>query len=132
MTQGVGLTKVVEPDGNTLTFSTGGVKHSLGQEVAFLRDGLGRIEQIVLPDGRRRRYTYTPAGDLEIAVDTGADLVSFAYLPQAPHYLRDIIDPRGVRVRRSEYDDDGRLVAMIDAENGAWSTRTTSPPVSRG
>jgi RHS repeat-associated protein len=117
ITQGVGLTQVSEPDGNTLTYSAGGIKHSRGQEIAFLRDGQNRIEQIVLPDGRRRRYTYTPAGDLEIAVDTGADLTSFAYLPQAPHYLRDIIDPRGVRVSRNEYDDNGRLVATIDADN---------------
>jgi RHS repeat-associated protein len=116
ITQGVGLTKVSEPDGNTLTYSAGGIRHSKGQEVAFLRDGLGRIEQIVLPDGRRRRYTYTPAGDLEIAVDTGADLTSFAYLPAAPHYLRDIVDPRGVRVSRNEYNDEGRLVATIDAD----------------
>ena len=117
ITQGLGLTQVSEPDGNTLTYSAGGIKHSRGQEIAFLRDGQNRIEQIVLPDGRRRRYTYTPAGDLEIAVDTGADLTSFAYLPQAPHYLRDIIDPRGVRVSRNEYDDKGRLVATIDADN---------------
>ncbi|MEO8159926.1 MAG: RHS repeat-associated core domain-containing protein [Arenimonas sp.] len=116
LTQGVGITQVADPDGNTLTYSPSGIKHSLGQEISFLRDGQGRIEQIVLPDGRRRRYTYTPAGDLEIAVDTGADLTSFAYLPQAPHYLRDIVDPRGVRVSRNEYNDDGRLVATIDAD----------------
>ena len=28
----------------------------------------------------------------------------------------DIIDPRGVRVARNEYDDEGRIVAHIDAE----------------
>ena len=115
ITQGVGLTQVSEPDGNSLAYTAGGIRHSKGQEIAFLRDGQGRIDQIVLPDGRRRRYTYTAAGDLEIAVDTGLDLTSFAYLPQAPHYLRDIIDPRGVRVTRNEFDDDGRLVATIDA-----------------
>jgi RHS repeat-associated protein len=116
ITQGVGLTQVSEPDGNTLTYNAGGIHHSRGQDLTFLRDGQGRIEQIVLPDGRRRRYTYTAAGDLEIAVDTGLDLTSFTYLPQAPRYLRDIIDPRGVRVSRNEYDDNGRLVATIDAE----------------
>ncbi|MFA6984719.1 MAG: Ig-like domain-containing protein [Arenimonas sp.] len=116
VTQGVGISKIAEPDGNTLTFTRDGVKHSLGQEVRFFRDGQGRIEEVVLPDGARRRYTYTPGGDLEMAVDTGGDIVSFGYLAQAPHYLRDIVDPRGVRVSRNEYDDDGRLVATIDAD----------------
>jgi RHS repeat-associated protein len=117
LTQGVGITQVADTDGNTLTYSPNGIKHSLGQEVKFLRDGQGRIEEIVLPDGRRRHYTYTPAGDLEMSVDAGADITSFAYLAKAPHYLRDILDPRGVRVSRNEYDDDGRLVATIDADN---------------
>jgi RHS repeat-associated protein len=117
LTQGVGITQVADTDGNTLTYSPSGIKHSLGQEVKFLRDGQGRIEEIVLPDGRRRHYTYTPAGDLEMSVDAGADITSFAYLAKAPHYLRDILDPRGVRVSRNEYDDDGRLVATIDADN---------------
>ena len=116
VTQGTGISKIVDPDGNTLSFTRDGVKHSLGQEVRFFRDGQGRIEEVVLPDGARRQYTYTPGGDLEMAVDTGGDLVSFGYLARAPHYLQDIVDPRGVRVSRNEYDDDGRLVATIDAD----------------
>jgi RHS repeat-associated protein len=116
LTQGVGLRQVRTPDGQTLTYSKTGVKHSLGQELKFLRDGQGRIETVVLPDGKQLHYTYTPGGDLEMALDKGADITSFAYLPNAPHYLKDIVDPRGVRVSRNEYDDDGRLVATIDAD----------------
>ncbi len=116
LTQGVGINTVTDPDGNTLTYTRDGVKHSLGQEVKFVRDTQGRIQDIVLPDGRHRPYTYTAQGDLEMTVDTGGDITSFAYLARAPHYLKDIIDPRGIRVSRNEYDDDGRLVATIDAE----------------
>jgi RHS repeat-associated protein len=116
LTQGVGLRQVRGPDGQTLTYSKSGVKHSLGQELKFLRDGQGRIEQVVLPDGKKLLYTYQPTGDLEMAIDQGGDITSFAYLPNAPHYLKDIVDPRGVRVSRNEYDDNGRLVATIDAD----------------
>lgn len=116
LTQGVGITKIADPDGNTLTYTRDGVKHSLGPEMKFLRNTQGRIEEVVLPDGQRRRYTYTPSDDLEMAVDTIGGITSFGYLRRAPHYLQDIVDPRGVRVSRNEYDDDGRLVATIDAD----------------
>ena len=114
--QGLGITHLGEPDGNELTFNRDGVYHSRGAELRFLRDGQGRIDEIRLPEGGRRRYTYTNAGDLEMVVDEVEGITSFAYAATAPHYLRDIVDPRGVRVSRNEYDEDGRLVATIDAD----------------
>ncbi|MGH8030230.1 MAG: hypothetical protein ACREO3_09875, partial [Arenimonas sp.] len=116
LTQGTGIRQITALDGNTLTFSKSGVKHSLGLDLKFLRDGQGRIETVVLPDGKTLNYTYQPTGDLEMAIDKGGDITSFAYLPNAPHYLKDIVDPRGVRVSRNEYDADGRLIATIDAD----------------
>ncbi|MGH8029135.1 MAG: DUF6531 domain-containing protein, partial [Arenimonas sp.] len=116
LTQGTGIRQITALDGNTLTFSKSGVKHSLGLDLKFLRDGQGRIETVVLPDGKTLNYTYPPTGDLEMAIDKGGDITSFAYLPNAPHDLKDIVDPRGVRVSRNEYDDDGRLIATIDAD----------------
>lgn len=114
--QGHGILELTEPDGNALVFTHDGVQHSRGPELRFLRDGQGRIEEIRLPDGGRRHYTYSNAGDLEMAVDEVGGITSFAYDARAPHYLRDIVDARGVRVSRNEYDEDGRLVATIDAE----------------
>ena len=35
--------------------------------------------------------------------------------PSRPHYLTEVIDPLGRTGIRSEYDTDGRLIKMIDA-----------------
>ncbi|WP_282957368.1 hypothetical protein [Methylovulum psychrotolerans] len=39
LTEGVGLEKVQDPFGNTLTYSKNGIVHSAGLSVAFQRDG---------------------------------------------------------------------------------------------
>jgi RHS repeat-associated protein len=112
-----GLRRVTEPaTGHTLSWTASGVRHSTGVGIDFIRDGAGRITQLRLPDGETIDYTYTAAGDLETVADPIGGVTSFAYDARIPHYLRDIIDPRGVRVARNEYDDAGRLIATIDAD----------------
>lgn len=115
--QNFGVRRVVEPGGQSLTYSASGIQHSSGVGVQFVRDANGRIDDIVLPDGEVLSYTYTPAGDLESFADPLAQVTTFRYgLAAFPHYLSEIIDPRGVRAIRNEYDDSGRLVATIDAD----------------
>lgn len=117
--QAFGIQRIVDPAGNTITYTPQGVVHSTGVRVDFVRDAQNRITDIVLPDARRLKYSYNAAGDLAEFKDAGGNATKFGYLPSQrwPHYLQDIIDPRGVRAVRQEYDDDGRLVATIDADN---------------
>ncbi|MCB1555584.1 MAG: tandem-95 repeat protein [Xanthomonadales bacterium] len=117
--QDAGLKRVDDPGSNQfLTFSRDGVLHSTGVGIVFERDALGRIHTMRMPDDSTRHYAYTPQGELDQVVDQVGEITSFGYVstPAFPHYLRDIVDPRGVRVSRNEYDDDGRLVATIDAD----------------
>src|SRR5947209_1264532 len=37
-------------------------------------------------------------------------------LPQFPHYITSMENPLGIPVARDEYDDDGRLIAVVDAD----------------
>ncbi len=112
-----GIRKVTDLDGNSLTYSRDGVVHSSGVGVQFIRDSAGRIITIRLPDGNFIDYTYDAKGDLSAVVDQVGGVTRFGYLQgRFPHYLQDIIDPRGVRASRNEYDDNGRLIAHVDAE----------------
>lgn len=114
--QGFGVSRIVDPNANTLTFTEDGIHHSSGLGIDFVRDGAGRIEQILLPDGEMLDYVYDANGDLTAFSDERNNVTQFTYLGSAPHYLQDVIDPRGVRAIRNEYDSDGRMVAQIDAD----------------
>jgi YD repeat-containing protein len=109
--QNFGVRSIHEPNGNTLTFSESGITHSSGVAISFVRDGAGRITAITTPDGQQVRYAYTSAGDLISFTDRVGGQTRFTYA--AGHYLEDILDPRGVRAIRNEYDASGRLVAQI-------------------
>ncbi|WP_049722685.1 choice-of-anchor A family protein [Gilvimarinus polysaccharolyticus] len=111
-----GLHAVKDTADNQLTFSDTGIVHSSGEQIFFDRDIQGRIVALELPNGKKVNYDYSIAGDLAAVANAEAEVMQFDYLsPKNPHYLTDIIDPRGITVARNEYDDDGRLVARIDA-----------------
>jgi RHS repeat-associated protein len=116
--QGVGMRRVTDLDGNSVVFGPNGIEHSSGVGIQFVRDAEGRIAQMRLPDGGTLRYTYNNAGELVTVADPLARTTRFAYAAGAavPHYLRDIVDARGVRMSRVEYDASGRMVAHIDAD----------------
>jgi RHS repeat-associated protein len=108
-----GVTRVADPTGNAITIGPAGVVHSSGKSVAFQRDALGRITAITDPLGQVRSYEYDAAGDLEVVRDPAGGEVQHEYL--AGHYLSKITDPLGQVPVRTEYDEDGRLVAVVDA-----------------
>lgn len=117
LVQGVGIRKVTDLSGNTLTYGRDGVVHSSGVGIQFLRDSLGRITALRLPDGGFVDYEYDAAGDLTAVVDQVGNVSRFGYLQgRYAHYLQDIFDACGVRAARNEYDADGRLVAQVDAD----------------
>ena len=64
--------------------------------------------------GNSINYEYDYYGDLVKVTDQEGHVTRFTY--NSNHGLIDIIDPRGVKAVRNEYDDDGRIIAHIDAE----------------
>ena len=114
LNQNSGIETITEPNGNVLTFSEDGITHSNGKSVQFIRDDEGRITEIIDPMGASVTYDYDSYGDLvKISDQEGYD-TRFTY--EGNHYLKDIIDPRGVRATRNEYDESGSLIATIDPD----------------
>lgn len=108
-----GITRIEHDNGNALSIGDGGIVHSSGKSIAFARDEAGRIIRITDPLGNMLNYGYDVNGDLTSFIDQAANETKFRYDQQ--HNLLEIHDPLGNRAVRSEFDADGRLVAMIDA-----------------
>ena len=61
-----GLQSMTDRNGNELVFTPNGVMStSTTRSLAFVRDGAGRITEVVGPSGQRTQYAYSSAGDLE-------------------------------------------------------------------
>jgi RHS repeat-associated protein len=112
--QSSGVESITDPNGNTVTFTKDGIIHSAGKNITFKRDDQGRITEITDPKGNSIKYEYDHYGDLVKVTDQEGNSTRFTY--NSSHDLIDIIDPRGVKVARNEYDDNGRIIAHIDAE----------------
>ena len=108
-----GVEGIRDPNNNTITIGPGGITHSGGKSVTFTRDASNRITQISAPGGEIHRYAYSASGDLSQYTDAAAAITRYFY--NLSHGLIEIRDPRGMRPVRNEYDDNGRLVATIDA-----------------
>ncbi len=109
-----GITRIIDLNNNILTFGKNGIQHSSGKAVEFERDAQDRITAIIAPDGGKLSYHYDAAGNLSQMTDQLNADTRFSY--NSSHGLTDISDPRGIRVARNEYDDNGRLIAQIDAD----------------
>jgi len=107
------VSRVIEPNGNSLEFSLAGIEHSSGIGVDFERDTLGRITAITDPSGHTQHYAYSANGDLASHTDALGHTTRFFY--NARHGLVRIEDPLGNSAIRSEYDERGRLITLIDA-----------------
>lgn len=108
-----GVESITDTNGNVITFTENEVKHSDGKSIVFERDSENRVTKITDPYGKTVRYTYNSNGDLSAVTDKAGETTTFKY--DRNHYLTDIIDSRGIKVARNEYDDNGRLIATIDA-----------------
>ena len=120
------LESTVDPFGNELTYSQSGISSSSGVDIGMEYDAQGRINAIVDTDGSKVVYEYDSAGDLVSATDRLGNKTSYTYLTTPEHYLDEIIDPLGRNFAKSNYDDDGRLVSVTDA-NGVTSTFAFDP-----
>ena len=113
------LNLVKDPNANTLTYTNNGIVSSTGQKVVFERDTKGRITAVIDPLGNRIEYGYDARGDLVKVTDREKNATQFVYLYDVPHYLEEIIDPLGRTGIKTEYDENRRLVAMVDADGNS-------------
>jgi RHS repeat-associated protein len=109
-----GLQHIQDANGNTIDIGHDGIIHSSGKSVKFIRDYEDRIVNIIDPMGNSLSYEYDGNGNLIRFTDQEGSTTRFTY--NNTHGLVDIIDPRGVKVARTIYDDQGRVIAHIDAE----------------
>ncbi|QUY45864.1 putative Ig domain-containing protein [Acaryochloris marina] len=110
------LRQVADNNDNTLTFTDNGIVSSNGKSVTFERDAQGRIVAVIDPLGERIEYAYNATGDLVSFTDREDNVTQYEYdEPQRDHFLTEVIDPLNRSGVRSEYDDLGRLVKLIDA-----------------
>ena len=110
-----GLQLVTDLNGNQLVFGPGGIFHNSGLGVTFVKDGEGRILEVVDPNGNRLRYGYDANGDLATFTDRENNVTKFHYHAALPHFLETIKDPFGRQPIRNEYDAQGRLTRHTDA-----------------
>jgi YD repeat-containing protein len=123
-------------NGETLTFSSTGITSSSGgTNVAFVRDGQGRITQITDPAGKVYAYGYSGGGDLT-SVDLPDVATNVSYTYNTDHLLLTSTDARGNPEATATYYSDGRLQSITDALNQTTSyaynlttntTTTTNP-----
>ena len=122
-----GVERIEDRNGNSLTLGAAGITHSSGKTVTFHRDDQGRIVELVDPLGNVQVYRYSAAGDLVSHQDAAGNVTRFYY--DDGHFLLTSEDPLGRRPGRFEYDDDGRLVRLIDASGNV--TRIDGDAVGR-
>ncbi len=108
-----GVTRVEDPNGNTLDITPQGITHSCGASIEFVRDDEARIVEIIDPLGNPLRYQIDTRGDLAVTTDAEEHSTTFVY---DDHRIIDIIDPLGIHALRNQFDEDGRLVKVIDPQ----------------
>ncbi len=112
-----GIKKVMDPNGNSLTYSANGITHSSGKSITFHRDSQGRIERITDPAGHDYVYHYDAHGDLQYVENPALlETPSFDHWEYVydNHFLTEIHDPMMRRVLKNHFDASGRLYAQED------------------
>jgi len=117
------------PGGERIEITDSGIrsydaKGAMVNEVQFLRDDQGRITAIIDPKGDQKiTYEYSAAGDLIAVTNSKTGKVELTYLdaPEAPaHYLKSIIDHRGVTAIDVAYDYvTGRITGITGADGSS-------------
>ncbi len=111
-----GVQSIEDTNGNIVTFDDSGFKSNNGKNLVFERDNENRITKITAPDGHSKEYSYDENGNLSDVKDERGNVVSFKY---KNHLLKDIIDPNGVAISRNIYDNDGRLIEVVDGNRNS-------------
>lgn len=107
-----GIQSITDKNGNQITVDKNGITSSTGKSITFTRDSEERIISATDLSGNATRYVYDNNGDLVEVINPLDQSVKFVY--DNKHNLISIIDPTGIAIARNEYDENGRLVAIID------------------
>lgn len=107
-----GLKSITDLNGNTLTFGPNGITHSSGVAIGMQRDTGGRITRITDPMGHEVRYSYDDKGDLTAFTDQGGNITRYGY--DEEHNLTSIVDPQGIEILHTQYDELGRMIGTVD------------------
>ena len=107
-----GLQRILDRNGNTLTFSPDGVSHSSGLSIVFERDDLGRIETITDPMNNQVDYEYDAAGDLVAFTDPEGN--TFRYVYDSNHNLISMRNSADEELLETTFDEQGRMTASRD------------------
>ncbi|MBX3423651.1 MAG: VCBS repeat-containing protein [Pirellulaceae bacterium] len=108
------MTSAADRNGNRLLFTEDGIHSSSGDVgVTFHRDRVGRITAIADPLGNVLRYAYSASGDLVRSTDREGNISTYSYRFDRRHYLDSFHDPLSREVMRGNYDDTGRLQAVL-------------------
>ncbi len=110
-----GVLRILDRNGNLLQIDEDGLLTE-GEGVGIERDAAGRIVSVVAPGGERVSYAYDAAGDLVEVTGRRGETVGYGY--DGDHNLVRIDDPSGAEPLRNEYDDEGRLVAIVYPDGG--------------
>lgn len=121
ITDGIGVTSVTDPNGNTLTYGQNGILHSNGTGITFTRDANNHITAITDPSGKQINYTYSASGDLLTVNDRNNATSQMTY--DTAHSLVSYTDPDGNLAARYVYDSTGKLIAAYDANGQAIQTQ---------
>lgn len=135
------LTSIVQRSGDVIKITDAGVAHyafgtNLTRSLFMQRDEAGRIVALFDPNSGVTndasalnakavvKYVYNRDSGNLIRVHRLQDRAAGTYTvtkyhydhPKFPHFITSIEDPRGIPLARNEYDDSGRLTAVVDAD----------------
>ncbi|MCG8317644.1 MAG: putative Ig domain-containing protein, partial [Pseudomonadales bacterium] len=111
--QDSGIQRIIDNNGNEITYTVDGVSHSSGKSITFERDLHGRIEYVRAPGDITIQYHYDANGDLIAVSDPVAyktpESDNTRYTYNSGHYLNEIFDALDRKALKNLYDEAGRL-----------------------
>jgi RHS repeat-associated protein len=110
----LGLTKLVDRFGNTLTISASGIISSTGKSITITRDSLNHITEIDDPNGNRLRYGYS-GNELYTFQNAHGDIT---YFSSSSGFLQAILPPGASTYIVFQYDGNGKLIGSTDLLGG--------------
>ncbi|CUV66609.1 hypothetical protein BN3087_960003 [Sulfurovum sp. enrichment culture clone C5] len=114
LNENLGITKITDLRGDTLTYSTSGIVSSKGESLTFERDFKNRITKITDLSGKSVVYHYDSNDNLDYVIDQMGYKTTYVYTQD--HLLEEYFDPSGTRITKNIYDDSGRLIQTIDPD----------------